>query len=123
MDYQQLVSFTRKQKADVTAGFIKSPPDAHRFGLGGIAEKRRPTGWTINLLSGETADPNPMASLTIYLFKTKVLLEILKQTVPKTTALNSADIFPSLVHQYRSSDISFRILGLYRTLDNIGRLI
>ncbi len=125
MDYQRLVQFHQDQKADVTAGFIKvDPQEAHRFGLGVIEEKEGRQGG--RLISYQEKPPTPQsqwASLTIYLFKTEVLLEILKQTHPHSEGIEfGRDIFPSLIHQYRVFGYTFSgYWGYTRTLDEYWR--
>jgi glucose-1-phosphate adenylyltransferase len=125
MDYQRIIQFHQEQKSDVTAGFIKVPPEeAHRFGLGEMEEKEgRPGG---RLISYQEKPPKPRsqwASLTIYLFKTEVLLEILKQTHPHNEGIEfGRDIFPMLVHQYRVFGYAFSgYWGYTRTLDEYWR--
>ncbi len=57
--------------------------------------------------------------MTIYLFKTEVLLEILKQTHTHSEGIEfGRDIFPSLVRQYRVFGYIFSgYWGYTRTLD------
>jgi glucose-1-phosphate adenylyltransferase len=121
MDYQQLIQFHQEQKADVTAGFIKVPPkEAHRFGLGVMEEKKgRPGGRLISYQEKPSTPQSQWASLTIYLFKTQVLLEILKQTHPHSEGIEfGRDIFPSLINQYRVFGYKFSgYWGYTRTLD------
>lgn len=121
MNYQRLVQFHQEQKADVTAAFIKVPlQEAHRFGLGGIEEKEgRPGGRLISYQEKPSTPQSQWASLTIYLFKTEVLLEILKQTHSQSDSIEfGRDIFPPLVHQYRVFGYIFsEYWGYTRTLD------
>ena len=125
MDYQRLIQFHQEHKADVTAGFIKVPlEEAHRFGLGVMEEKEgRPGGRLRSYQEKPSAPQSQWASLTIYLFKTEVLLEILKQTHPHSEGIEfGRDIFPSLVHQYRVFGYIFSgYWGYTRTLDEYWR--
>jgi glucose-1-phosphate adenylyltransferase len=121
MDYQRLIQFHQEQKADVTAGFIKVPlSEAHRFGLGEIEEKEgRPGGRLVSYQEKPSTPQAQWASLTIYLFKTEVLLKILKQAHTHSDNIEfGRDIFPSLVHQYRVFGYIFsEYWGYTRTLD------
>jgi glucose-1-phosphate adenylyltransferase len=125
MDYQQIIQFHQEQKADVTAGFIKVlPEEAHRFGLGVMEEKEgRPGGRLISYQEKPSSPQSQWASLTIYLFKAEVLLEILKQTHPHSEGIEfGRDIFPLLVHQYRVFGYTFSgYWGYTRTLDEYWR--
>jgi glucose-1-phosphate adenylyltransferase len=121
MDYQPLIQFHQEQKADVTVGFIKVPRDkAHRFGLGTIKRERGLSGGRLIDYQEKPAEPQSQwASLTIYLFKTPVLLEILKKTHPHTAMIEfGRDILPGLVHQARVFGYGFSgYWGYTRTLD------
>jgi glucose-1-phosphate adenylyltransferase len=121
MDYQRMIQFHQEQRADVTAGFIKVPlEEAHRFGLGVMEEKGgRPGGRLISYQEKPSTPQSPWASLTIYLFRTEVLLEILKQTYTHSEGIEfGRDIFPLLVQQYRVFGYTFSgYWGYTRTLD------
>ncbi len=121
MDYQRLIQFHEDHKADVTAGFIKVPPEeAHRFGLGVMEEKEGRPGGRLRSYQEKPATPQSQwASLTIYLFKTEVLIEILKQTQARSEGIEfGRDIFPSLVRQFRVFGYIFSgYWGYTRTLD------
>jgi len=99
-----MVHFHQEHKADVTAAFIRVPlQEAHRFGLGEIEEKKgRAGGRLISYQEKPSSPRSQWASLTIYLFKTEVLLEVLKQTHFQSDNIEfGRDIFPPLVDQYR----------------------
>lgn len=127
MDYQKMIRFHQEQKADVTMGFIKVPKnEAHRFGLGVMKEKAGRPGARLTDYQEKPSHPQSQwASLTIYLFKTQVLLEILKKTHPHTdqeVVEFGRDIFPSLVHQCRVYGYIFDgYWGYTRTLDEYWR--
>jgi len=127
MDYKNMIKFHQDQGADVTAGFIKVPlEEAHRFGLGTMKElKGKPGGRLINYQEKPTDPQSQWASLTIYLFKTKILLEILKGTHPHTgrEAIEfGRDILPPLVHQCKVFGYTFSgYWGYTRTLDEYWR--
>jgi glucose-1-phosphate adenylyltransferase len=121
MDYQQLIQFHNEQKADVTVGFIKVPRDkAYRFGLGVMKEKKgRPGGRLIDYQEKPSQPLSQWASLTIYLFKTQILLEILKATHPHTEGIEfGRDILPALIHHHRVFGYVYSgYWGYTRTLD------
>ncbi|MBA4394765.1 MAG: glucose-1-phosphate adenylyltransferase [Desulfobacca sp.] len=127
MDYKAMIQFHQEQKADVTVGFIKVPlNEAHRFGLGVMKEKKGlPGGRLIDYQEKPIQPRSQWASLTIYLFKIKVLLEILKRTHPHTgqeVIEFGRDILPSLVQQCRVFGYTFSgYWGYTRTLDEYWR--
>jgi glucose-1-phosphate adenylyltransferase len=121
MDYQKMIQFHLGHKADVTAAFIKVPAkEAHRFGLGIMDIKEGRLGGRLIAYEEKPAEPKShWASLTIYLFKTEILLDLLKKTHPHSEGIEfGRDIFPSLVHQYRVFGYIFSgYWGYTRTLD------
>jgi glucose-1-phosphate adenylyltransferase len=127
MDYKGMIKFHQDQEADVSVGFIKVPlNEAHRFGCGTIKTiKGHPGGRLIDYQEKPAQPQSQWASLTIYLFKTKVLLEVLKGTHPHTGREPiefGRDILPSLVHQYRVFGYAFSgYWGYTRTLDEYWR--
>jgi len=123
MDYRELITFHQEQKADITVGFIKVPrPEAHRFGVGVIEKIRGLPGGRLKAYQEKPAQPpSRWASLTIYLFRTSVLLEILKTIHPRTHSEGiefGRDILPRLVPHYRVFGYTFEgYWGYTRTLD------
>ena len=123
MDYRELISFHQEQKADITIGFIKVPrQEAHRFGLGVIEKIRGLPGGPLKAYQEKPAEPpSRWASLTIYLFRTSVLLEILKTIHPRTHSEGiefGRDILTRLVPHYRVFGYTFKgYWGYTRTLD------
>ncbi len=121
MDYRELIRFHQEQKADVTVGFIRvAETEAHRFGLGVMKEKNGLPGGRLTAYAEKPFRPiSRWASLTVYLFKTRVLLEILKATHPHTEAIEfGRDILPSLIHHCRVFGYVFSgYWGYTRTLD------
>jgi len=125
MDYREMIRFHEEQQADITLGFIKVPQkEAHRFGLGVMKQnKDLPGGRLTAYWEKPEHPPSQWASLTIYLFKTKVLLQILEKTHPHTQRIEfGRDLFPSLVDQYRVFGYSFSgYWGYTRTIDEYWR--
>jgi len=127
MDYKGMIQFHQDREADVTVGFIKvSLNEANRFGLGTIKTTKGHSGGRLIGYQEKPAQPQSQwASLTIYLFKTKVLLEVLKGTHPHTgrEAIEfGRDILPNLVQQYRVFGYTFSgYWGYTRTLDEYWR--
>lgn len=121
MDYQPLIQFHHEQKADVTAAFIKVPKDkAHRFGLGTIKQEKGLPGGRLLDYQEKPAEPQSQwASLTIYLFNTPILLDIIRKILPKREMNEfGRDILPWLVHQVRVFGYCFSgYWGYTRTLD------
>lgn len=121
MDYRPLIQFHQDQKADVTIGLIKVPKkEASRFGLGVMEKGKGHPGGRLTAYQEKPSQPQSQwASLTIYLFKTPVLLDILKKTHRHTEMIEfGRDILPTLVHQVRVFGYGFSgYWGYTRTID------
>jgi len=82
MDYREMMQFHREHQADVTVGTLRVPvaEAAHRFGIVQVDPSRRVVGF-----QEKPAEPAPLpddpghtlASMGIYVFKTKFLMDAL----------------------------------------------
>jgi glucose-1-phosphate adenylyltransferase len=98
MDYQDLIDFHVKTNADLTAAFTPMPSyGAHRFGQGHIDSDDPRGGKLVEYVEKPSKKLHDWASLTIYAFKPKVLMEALEDNAKKDSHEFGKDIIPSLL--------------------------
>lgn len=74
MDYEMMLSYHKKKKADVTIAVLKVPLDeAHRFGIMNTDDDHR----IVDFEEKPTEPKNDLASMGIYIFNWKILREAL----------------------------------------------
>jgi glucose-1-phosphate adenylyltransferase len=109
MNYQDMLSWHRQQNAEITIATIQAPPEeATRFGVARIEPDYRVTGFEEKPQHG-----NPMrsifnpsmvsASMGIYVFNTRVLIEELKQDAenPDSSHDFGHDVLPNCLCRRR----------------------
>ncbi len=92
MDYQPLIDFHVENKAEVTACFTKVASKSRRFGYGVIENNK-----VIKYIEKPEKPIGNLASMTIYLFKTSVLIDLLKSNAKENSHEFGRDILPKLV--------------------------
>lgn len=101
MDYSRLKAYHEEKDADVTVSVIEVPiSDAHRFGILEVSEDYSITGFQEKPSSPATIPNDPahaLASMGIYIFKTSVLIDLLK-TCDKDDF--GTDIIPEALKRY-----------------------
>ena len=119
MDYNELIRFHEDMEADVTAAFVNVPiHGCSRFGLGQIAHDDPRGGRLIGYAEKPEKPISTWASMTIYLFNYKVLLEVLQENASKDSHEFGKDIIPALVSSYRIYGYKFNGYWAYcRTVD------
>ncbi len=119
MDYNELIHFHEDMEADVTAAFVNVPiHGCSRFGLGQIAHDDPRGGRLIEYAEKPKKPISTWASMTIYLFNYKVLLEVLEENASKDSHEFGKDIIPALVSSYRIYGYKFKGYWAYcRTVD------
>jgi glucose-1-phosphate adenylyltransferase len=98
MNYKQIIDFHRENRAGLTVSVIRVPVGdaAGRLGVFEVDEKLRPTGFVEKAVLPSAAPGGPgqaLASMGIYVFDVKVLMEILKEPGDDF----GADIIPGLI--------------------------
>lgn len=119
MDYQALVNYHRAQKADMTAVF-KTTDTNHtsRFGQALFADEDETGGRIVEYHEKPTRQLSPCVSLTIYLFDTNVLLDVLSKTYKESDYHIGKDILPKMVKDYRLFGYKFKgYWGYTQTVD------
>jgi glucose-1-phosphate adenylyltransferase len=98
MDYGDLVRFHLEKKADVTIGFTEMPAEgSHRFGQAFIEDEGPRGGRVLQYVEKPKKLRFNWASLTVYLFKTEVLLDALDENAWKDSHEFGKDVIPSLL--------------------------
>ncbi len=112
MDYAAFREYHEQTGADVTVGLLEvDRAQASEFGIAGVDGDLRIRAW-----EEKPADPKPipddpdrsLASMGIYLFKTSLLLELLKKTDADDFG---KDIIPRLIENYKVMAYPYRRLN------------
>ena len=98
MDYRDIIRFHYEHDADLTIGFVKAPREgAHRFGLAEIEGGGGRGGRVLQYAEKPEKPAFDWASLTIYLFKPKALIDALLANAGKDSHEFGRDIIPELL--------------------------
>ncbi len=98
MDYRDIVEFHREKNADLTVAFTKVPREgAHRFGLGMIRDEEPRGGRLLQYVEKPDRPAFDWASLTIYVFRPRVLIEALEENARMKSHEFGRDIIPALL--------------------------
>lgn len=101
MDYRDLIAYHREKNADVTAAFTRVPREgAHRFGLARIEDGDERGGRVLDYVEKPEDPRYDWASLTIYLFKTDLLIRMLINNIRSDSHEFGRDIIPGLPGRY-----------------------
>ncbi len=102
MDYQELVRFHLEMQADLSAAFVQVPPaGSSRFGLANIGDEHPKGGKITDYVEKPALPHSNWASMTIYLFRTEVLVEVLNANVKEESHEFGRDIIPAMIGNYR----------------------
>jgi len=101
MDYARLRAYHEEKGADVTVSVIEVPvSQAYRFGIMEVADDYSITGFKEKPASAEPMPGDPryvLASMGVYMFKTEVLIDLLKSTDKDDFG---RDIIPMALERY-----------------------
>jgi glucose-1-phosphate adenylyltransferase len=115
MDYKQLLQFHVEKKAQVSVCFTKIKKKTSRFGYGVIDKNDRLTAYQEK---PEVPQSN-WISMTVYLFKTALLLDVLKANAREKSHEFGRDIIPMLTQDERIYGYRFNDYWAYaRTIDS-----
>ncbi len=102
MDYQKLLKFHLEMKADLSAAFVQVPSTgSSRFGLADIEDEHPRGGKLINYVEKPARPHSNWASMTVYLFNTDVLIQVLKENAAMESHEFGRDIIPVMMDRYR----------------------
>lgn len=94
MDYQQFFKFHMDNKAQVSACFTKVISKSRRFGYAVIQKNK-----VVDYFEKPDKPLGNIVSMTIYLFKTELLIDLLKSNAREKSHEFGRDILPDLVRQ------------------------
>jgi glucose-1-phosphate adenylyltransferase len=98
MDYRPMLHFHREQKADVTVAIRRvSPFETHRFGIVTTDEDNQ----VIHFEEKPRRSPSTLASMGIYVFNYKTLVERLTEETDPPRLDFGRDVLPAIVQQDR----------------------
>ncbi|OKY74296.1 MAG: glucose-1-phosphate adenylyltransferase [Desulfobulbaceae bacterium DB1] len=104
MDYQEVVDYHRSKDADLTIACLQVPMEkAHRFGLADIDNEDGDRGGRVLQYKEKPDRPKfNWASLTVFCFKPKVLLEMLAVNAREDESFEfGRDIIPRMMYEKR----------------------
>jgi glucose-1-phosphate adenylyltransferase len=116
MNYHEMMDWHRQNRADITIATIQvSPDEAHRFGIAQIEEDYRIVGFEEKPHHGHPVRSRfdqamVSASMGIYVFNTKVLLEALHEDAqdPNSSHDFGKDVIPKSLSKVRVIAYDFR---------------
>jgi glucose-1-phosphate adenylyltransferase len=119
MNYREMLDWHRRQNADITIATIQVPPsEAGRFGITEIGADYRIVGFEEKPQHGNPArspfDPNMVsASMGIYLFDTRLLLEALHEDSQVADSAHDfgKDVIPRMLGKAHVTAYDFRDLN------------
>lgn len=122
MNYGEMADWHKQHRADITIATIQiAPEESSRFGVAQINPAYRIVGFEEKPQHGHPArspfDPTMVsASMGIYLFNTKILLEALRRDAanPESSHDFGKDILPRLIAQHRVVAYDFHDLNAKR---------
>ncbi len=115
MDYKPFIQFHIDNDADATVCFTRTRKKSSRFGYGIMDRLGRIEKY---IEKPETA-PGPWASMTLYMFKTDVLLDALYNNAHETSHEFGRDVLPTLMHGHTVYGYRFTGYWAYaRTIDS-----
>ena len=101
MDYSRLKAYHQEKDADITVSVIEIPiSEGHRFGVLGVDQDYRITGFQEKPPAPTAIPGDPdhaLASMGIYMFKTRTLVELLKSSERDDFGM---DIIPEALERY-----------------------
>jgi glucose-1-phosphate adenylyltransferase len=97
MDYRPLIEFHCDHNADATICFTRVPTRHTRFGYGVLDTHERLTRYE----EKPSSPPSDLVSMTLYVFKTQVLLDVLQMNASMSSHEFGRDILPGMIADHR----------------------
>ncbi len=119
MDYQAMYDFHKAKSADVTVCFTSVKKKEKRFGYGILDKKNR----VVEYIEKPEKSVMDLASMTVYLFKTGVLINLLKENARNVSHEFGRDILPALTNSGKMFGYIFKGYWAYaRTIPSYYKL-
>lgn len=93
MDYTPMIKFHLEKKADATVCFTKIRARSSRFGYGVINKEQQ----LIEYLEKPSSPPSDLVSMTLYIFRTEFILNVLKDNEAESSHEFGRDIIPRII--------------------------
>lgn len=104
MNYNKLIAYHIKKKADATLCLIQVPiKDAHHFGIAEISEEGEIQKWT----EKPKKPKSNLASMGIYIFSKEILIHVLNQVAKKGGVDFAKDVIPVMLNKNRVFGFNF----------------
>ncbi len=120
MHYGPMLAVHREKDADLTIAFAPIlPSQSSRFGVAELDDDGESGGWVTDYLEKPVESNYGWASMTIYLFKPKVLFRLLEESAQKNTSHEfGKSIIPEMLGKYNVYGYKFDgYWGYTRTID------
>ena len=115
MDYRPFIQFHIDNGADATVCFTKTKKRSARFGYG-IIDRH---GKLVDYQEKPKTPPSDWVSMTLYLFRTDFIIDILKANAEETSHEFGRDIIPNIIAENRLFGYRYRGYWAYaRTIDS-----
>ena len=98
MDYAPLIKFHIDKQADATICFTKIRKKSSRFGYGVINREQQ----LVDYLEKPLSPPSDMVSMTLYLFRTEFILDVLKDNAAESSHEFGRDIIPKIIDRKKT---------------------
>ncbi len=123
MDYRKLIEFHIEKNADLTVAFTRvSHEGSSRFGLAAIDDEDPRGGKVLEYREKPKNSRLEWASLTIYVFRTELLIAALKENAGSSSHEFGKDIIPMLLQKHRVYGYKHSgYWGYTRTIDEYYR--
>jgi len=123
MDYRKLIEFHLEKNADLTVAFTRvSREGSSRFGLAAIDDEDPRGGKVVEYREKPKNSRLEWASLTIYVFRTELLIAALKENAGSSSHEFGKDIIPMLMQKHRVYGYKHSgYWGYTRTIDEYYR--
>jgi len=115
MDYRPFINFHLQKAADITVSFARMKNRSSRFGYGVIDRQGRLQDYQ----ERPAMPPSDWVSMTLYLFKTEFLIDLLKANAKEQSHEFGRDIVPRSISKHRVLGYKHRGYWAYaRTVDS-----
>lgn len=115
MDYIPLIDFHLESKADATICFTKTEKRSSRFGYGIINKKKQ----LVRYLEKPSSPSSDLVSMTLYVFRTKFILDVLKDNAAQPSHEFGRDIIPKIIEHSKVFAYVFQGYWAYaRTIES-----